>query len=200
MQKISELSEKQDRELLDLLMGGSQKAFGELYARYRERLIYLCKRCLKNEADAEDLFHDVFLKLWDTRHTLGAVSSFSGLVQTMIQNHATDKLRHSDVHSRFARNKLMDETDLTNETEETIINNDYKELLDELIEKLPPMQKKVFTLSRIEGHTYKEIAELLHISVHTVQEHASLAVKKMEKNLGKLTDFLKIIIFFCLHP
>ena len=194
MRQINVLSEKQDKELVELLMGGSQEAFGELYARYRERLMYLCKRCLKNETDAEDAFHDIFLKLWDTRHSLGAVSSFSGFVQTMIQNYATDKLRHFDVHSRFARNVLMNEIDSTNETEDSIINNDYKVLLGELIEKLPPMQKKVFILSRIEGHTYKEIAELLHISVHTVQEYASYALKKMEKNLSQLTDILKILI------
>ena len=195
MVNINKLSEKQDKELVELLMGDSQEAFGELYARYRKQLIYLCKQCLKTESDAEDVVHDIFLKLWETRHLLVTVSSFSGFVKAMAQNYATDKLRHVDVHSRFARNMLMNVKDSTNETENLILDNNYRELVDELIEKLPPRQKEVFRLSRIEGLTYKKISELLHISVNTVQEHASLALEKMEKNLSQHTDiYFKTVI------
>ena len=189
MQKINNLPKKQDRELVELLMGGSREALGELYARYKDRLMYLCKQYMRNEADAEDIVHDVFLKLWETRCFLNPELSFSGYLHTITENYVRDKLRHLDVHSCFAKNTLMDARDSTNETEDTIIDNDYTELLNEMIESLPPMQKKVFQLSRIEGLKYKEIAELLHISVHTVQEYASLALKKMEKRLSQYTKF-----------
>ena len=185
MPKISKLSEKQDRELVELLIGGSQEALGELYARYKKQLVYLCKRYLKNEADAEDIVHDIFLKLWETRHSLGTVSSFSGFINTMAQNYSVDKLRHVDVHSRFAKNMLMNGIDSTNKTEEEIIDNDYTKLLNELIESLPPMQKKVFRLSRIEGLTYKKISELLQISVENVRKHVSLASKKIKNQFEK---------------
>jgi RNA polymerase sigma-70 factor (ECF subfamily) len=201
MPKINELSEKQDRELVELLIGGSQAALGELYARFKERLMYLCKQYMRNEADAEDIVHDVFLKIWNTRNFLNPEMSFSGYVQTITQNHTMKKFRHFDVHSRFVQSTLINETDSTNQTEDQIIDNDYEKLLEELIEGLSPRQKEVYRLSRKEGHTYKEIAELLHISVETVKEHASLALKKIEKQLMQHTDIhfktvITILMFF----
>jgi len=75
-----------------------------------------------------------------------------------------------------------------NDTEDAVIDNDYAEFLNEIIERLPPMQKKVFRLSRIEGLTYKETAELLHISADTVKKHASLALEKIKKQITQHTD------------
>ena len=60
----NELSEKQDKELVELLIGGSRPAFGELYARFKDRLVYTCKQYTRDEADAEDIVHDIFLKIW----------------------------------------------------------------------------------------------------------------------------------------
>ena len=185
---MTDYRNKQDKELVELLTGNSREAFGELYARYRERLLYFCKQYLRNEEDAEDVVHDIFLQLWEKRHFLGTVSSFSGYVQTMIKNDTLKKLRHFDVHSRFARNILTNEIDSTNETEDAIIDNDYTKLLADVIERLPPKQKEVYRLSRIDGLSYKEVADMLHISVDTVQEHASVALKKIKKQLMKHAD------------
>jgi len=188
MLNFNELSKKQDRELVELLMNSSHEAFGELYTRFKNLMIYSCKRCLKNDADSEDVVHDVFLQLWENRHLLKPELSFSRYVQTITQNHAIDKLRHFDVHSRFAKNIFLNEKDSTNETENTIIDNDYAELLDKIIESLSPMQQKVFRLSRIKRLKYGEIAELLDISVDTVKEYASLALKKIKKQIKQHTD------------
>jgi len=199
MHKINEISKKQDKELVELLIGSSQEAFGELYARFKERLLYLCKRYLKNEADSEDVVHDVFLQLWETRHSLNSEMSFAAYVQKITKNYTIDKLRHVDVHSRFAKNTLMNVADSTNETENTIIDNDYAELLKELIENLPPRQKEIYRLSRIEGLSYKEISKLLQISIPAVQKHASIALNKIKEHLQQHADiyFQIVITFFC---
>ena len=183
MHNANDLLNKQDIELIELLISGSQEAFGELYARYQKQLSYYCKQYMRNEADTEDLVHDTFLQLWEKRQILPAISSFPGFIQTMAKNHILKKFRHFDVHSRFARNMLMNQTDSTNETEDTIIDNDYTKLLDELIEKLPPKQKEVFRLSRIEEYTYKEISELLQMPVGNVRRYASFALEKIKDQL-----------------
>ena len=187
MQKFNELAFTHDRELVDLLIEGSHKAFGELYARFKEQLLYFCAQYM-DEADAEDIVQDIFLELWDNRHTLGAVTSISGYVFGMAKNYTMRKFRHLDVHSRFARKILTNETESTNNTEETILDNDYSQLLNDLIEQLTPKQKEVFRLSRIESHTYKEIAEMLNISLPAVQKHASLALKKIMEGLRQHAD------------
>jgi len=197
MIKNNGLSEKQDKVLVELLIGGSQEAFGELYARYRERLLYFCKQYM-NEADAEDIVQNVFLKLWEKRRFLGEVTSFSGYIQTMAKNDILKKFRHFDVHSRFARNLLMNEIDSTNETEDTVINNDYAILLNELIENLPPKQREVFRLNRVEGLSYNEISELLQTPLENVRKQVSLALKKIKDQMSQHTDihFQMIIIIW----
>ena len=188
MLKGSELSKKNDRELVELLIDSSQPAFNELYARYKNRLMYICKRYLKSEAESEDLVHDIFLRIWETRHFLNPELTFSGYLKTITQNCATDKLRHFEVHSRFAKNVLMNMTDSVNETEDTIIDNDYAKFLNELVDCLPARQKEIFRLSRMEGLTYNEISEMLEISVPAIQKHASLALMKIKEQLIRHAD------------
>jgi len=178
-------------------MGGSQEAFGELYARYKGSLMRYCKRFLKDETGSEDIVHDIFLQLWERRDSLKTVISFSSYLHTLAQNRILNMFRHFDVHSRFVQHILMNEQDATNETEDSIITNDYTELLNKAIECLSPRQKEIFQLSRIQKLTYKEISELLQISPDMVQEHASLAMKKIIGYLKQYTDihFQAVIIF-----
>ena len=180
------------------MISDSQEAFGELYVRFKKPLLYLCKQYMRNATDAEDIVHDIFLKIWETRHFLKPELSFSGYLQTITENRVKDKLRHLDVHSRFARNILINTKDSTNETELSIIDNDYTKLMNELIEKLPQKQKEIIRLNRIEGLTYKEISELLQMPVGNVRRYASIASKKMKEQLLQYVDihFLMVVTFF----
>ena len=197
MRKINELSEKQDRELIELLMGSSQKAFMELYTRYYDQLFNHCKRYLNDEASVEDIVQDIFMQLWETRESLNVTSSFLGYLYTSAKNRIFNMFRQFDIHSRFAQYILANEKDSSNETEDLIINNDYAKLLDELTEKLPPKQKEIFRLSRIEGLTHKEISELLQIPVENVRKQVSRASKKIIDILPHHTDIhFQLVITF----
>ena len=194
-------SGKQDKELVELLIDGSQSAFVELYTRYKTPLIHYCKQFLKDEAGSQDVVQDIFLQLWERRDSLTTILHFSGYLHTLAQNRILNILRQFDVHSRFAQHILMNEKNYINETENSIIDNDYAKLLNEAIESLSTRQKEIFRLSRIQGLTYKEISELLQISLNTVQEHASLAIKKIKEYLKQHTDIhfqaiITILILF----
>jgi RNA polymerase sigma-70 factor (ECF subfamily) len=197
MGKINNLSEEQDRELVELFKNGSQAAFEQLYLRYRNPLINLCGQILKSKTDAEDVVQDVFVQLWETRALINPEMSFAGYIKTLAQNRALYMYRQFDIHSRFARHVLLNSKDTTNETEDAILDNDYTALLDKVMESLSPKQKEVFRLSRIEGLKYKEIAELQQISVETVREHASIILKKIKKHLRQHADiYLQTVIIF----
>ena len=185
MRNNDKLLSMQDKELVTLLKKGSHQAFEELYARYKGKLMYFCKLLLKDKTVAEDIIHDIFLQIWETRDSLNAELSFSGYLHTLAQNRILNMFRQFDIHSRFAQHILMNEKDSTNQTEDSIIDNDYKRILNKQIDSLSPRQKEIFRLSRIQKLTYKEISKLLQISVDTVQEHASLALKKIKEQLKK---------------
>ena len=190
-----DLSTKKDMELVGLLKNGSHQAFEELYARYKGRLIKYCKQYMKDTTSAEDIVQDVFLQLWEKRDSLNIEVSFSGYVYTLVKNSILKEIRHSDVHARFIRHILMTENDSTNQTDDVIIYNDYTKLLNEILETLSTRQKEIFELSRIQGLTHNEIADLLQLSVHTVNEHAKIALKKVKNQVKQHTDIhLKTMI------
>ena len=185
---MGKLQDLQDKELVALLKEGSTLAFEQLYLRHSGHLVNLCQRFMKNKTDAEDIVHDIFVQIWETRDTLNTELSFSGFLNTLAQNRVLYKFRKSEVHSRFIQYMLLNEIDSTSETEHTIIDNDYAKLLDEMIESLPKQQKEIFRLSRIEGLTHQEIAELMQISNENVRKQVSLALKKIKKLLLQNTD------------
>ena len=184
---MGKFSKMQDMELVVFLRDGSVPAFEELYSRYKGKLMYFYKQTLKNDTGSEDMVHDIFLHIWNTRGSLIKLS-FSGYVFSLLKNSILKQIRHFDVHSRFARNLLMNANDSTNQTEDCIIEDDYEKLMNKLVECLSPRQKEIYHLSRVQGFTYKEIAEQLEISVETVREHASLVLKKIKKCLEQHAD------------
>jgi len=200
MPRSDELSGKLDHELVRLLMDGSQAAYAELYVRHKDELLYTCKQFLNNETEAEDIVQYIFIQVWEKREVLNPELSFSGFIHTLAHNRILNLLRQLGVHARYAQYVLANEQDLTNETEDTIIDNDYAMLMNEIMDNLSPKQREVFRLSRIEGMKYKEIAEKLQISIPAIQQHASIALKKIKGNLKKYADinFQTVIPFLLL--
>ena len=194
---MENLSTLQDKELVGLVTEGSKPAFRELYIRYYDPLCYYCKKYLKDETGAEDVVQDIFTQLWDTRDTLNITSSFAGYIYASAHNRVLKMVRQFDVHSRYAQRILLNAKEWTNETEDSIIDNDYAALLNKMMEKLSPRQKEVFCLSRMEGLTYQEISEKLNISVTAVQKHASFALEKIKEHLKQHTNIhFKTVITF----
>ena len=197
---MDNLSTLQDKELVSLLKKGSHPAFRELYIRYYDQLYFYCKKYLNDELGAEDIVQDIFVQLWEIHNTINITSSFSGYLYASAHNQILKMIRHFDVRLRYAQHILLNAKELTNETEDSIIDNDYAALLNEMIERLSPKQKEVFRLSRMEGLTYKEISEILQISIPAVQKHASIALEKVMEDLKQHTniDIKKVITFLIL--
>jgi len=188
MQAIGNTSKMQDNELVELLKNGSQEAFKELYDRYKEVVIRVSKKFLKDTDSAEDILHDIFLQVWEKRETLNPELSFSGYLYTLTKNTILNEMRHAKTQASFVQNILMTEDDSTNQTYDKVIENDYAKLLNVIINSLSPAQKEVYQLSHIQGFTHKEIAERMKISVNTVNVHATLALKKIRKYLTRYAD------------
>ena len=192
---IGKVSNLQDSELVVLMQSDSYQAFSELYVRYYDPLHFYCQKFLNDDNEAEDVVQDIFMHLWETRSTLAITSSFSGYIYASAHNRILKMMRQFDVHLRYAQHILMNAKECTNETEDAILDNDYASLLNEMMERLSPKQKEVFRLSRMEGLTYKEIAEILHISVPAVQKHVSNVLEKIKGYLKQhaLIHFKEVI-------
>lgn len=171
-----------EKELLIGVAAGNEEAFSRLVNLYRNKVFSHALTFVKSYEEAEEITQDIFVKVWVNRHRLPEVKDFKNYLFILGRNHLVSAIRK----------KVMDTT--TNDDEEDIPGTlllpdhqvEYKETYRHLInglEQLPPQQKAVFTLSRMENLSHGEIAERLGISKRTVKFHLVQALNFLREYL-----------------
>lgn len=189
-----------ERSLVLRLIDGNEDAFCELYAAYKNRLIYFAMRFLKSREYAEDVFQDAFTIIWQGRRFINPDASFSSYLYTIVRNRILNQLRDLVNQDKLKEQILQQAVDYSNDTQNEILANDLKQLISCAMQQLTPRQRKIFEMSREQQMSHKEIADVLGISVNTVQESISTSLRTLrfylKKNLMVGTDL--ILLFVCL--
>lgn len=192
----------EERSLILRLIGGGEDAFCELYATYKNRLIYFAMRFLKSREYAEDVFQDAFTVVWQSRRFINPDASFSSYLYTIMRNRILNQLRNAANEEKLKESILSQALDYTEDTKREVMLNDLKSLISHALQQLTPRQREIFEMSREAQLSHKEIADKLGISVNTVQEHISTSLKLIRTYLIKYSgseyvDLLLLLI--CLN-
>lgn len=186
---------KSDKELVVLLNSNDEAAFRELYIRYKDRLWNYIFAFLKAVDESDDLIQEIFIQLWELRHSTNPELSFSAFMYTIAKNKVFNYFRDKDMDLQYKKALIMSRPIEMNSIDADIIYLEYKKILVSAIEQLPPQRKRIFNMSRIEHKTHKEIALQLGFSVSTVQEHISASLQFIKAYFAKNTDLiLKFLI------
>ena len=168
-----------ERSLVLRLIDGNEDAFCELYAAYKNRLIYFAMRFLKSREYAEDVFQDAFTIIWQGRRFINPDASFSSYLYTIVRNRILNQLRDLVNQDKLKEQILQQAVDYSNDTQNEILANDLKQLISCAMQQLTPRQRKIFEMSREQQMSHKEIADVLGISVNTVQESISTSLRTL---------------------
>ena len=192
----------EERSLILRLIGGDEDAYCELYATYKNRLIYFAMRFLKSREYAEDVFQDAFTVVWQSRRFINSDASFSSYLYTIMRNRILNQLRNAANEEKLKESILSQALDYTEDTKREVMLNDLKSLISHALQQLTPRQREIFEMSREAQLSHKEIADKLGISVNTVQEHISTSLKLIRTYLIKYSgseyvDLLLLLI--CLN-
>lgn len=175
-----------DERLLVLrLIDGNEDAFCELYATYKNHLIYFAMRFLKSREYAEDVFQDAFTIIWQSRRFINPDASFSSYLYTIVCNRILNQLRDLANQDKLKENILAQAVDYSNNTKDEILLNDLKQIIQQAMQRLTPRQREIFVMSRERQMSHKEIAETLGISVNTVQKSISFSLRTLRSYLQK---------------
>jgi RNA polymerase sigma-70 factor (ECF subfamily) len=174
-----EIIPTRERELIIRLIDDDEKAFCELYADYKEKLVFFAMQYLKSREYAEDIFQDAFTVIWQSRKFLNPDASFSSFLYTIVKNRVLNQLREIDKFEEIKHEILINAVDYSDDTEKTIVSNDLYSIIQKALLQLTPRQRQIFDLSRTEHLSHKEIANRLGISVNTVQDSISISLKKI---------------------
>lgn len=174
-----------------------QQAFKELYLAYFDRLYKFAFSILHSAEFAEEAVNDVFLNIWQKRSTLKNIASLSSYLFVSTKNTSFNYLSKfrkerntslDDVLVRFEADELTPET--------AFFTAEIRSEIEQAINQLPPKTKLVFQMAKVEGMKYKEIADILNISVNTIDNHIATAVKKLSFILKNLSEEDKNLILF----
>lgn len=166
------------KELLERMKRGDEDAFTSVYRQYHPSLyVYILRYC-KIPSLAEDLVHDVFLKIWEIRERIDPERPFSAYLYKITRNHvfktlqkvATDRVLREHILARL-------NTGDTNPPEQLVDTKEYDRLFHEALNQMPPQRLNVFRLCRQEGRSYDEAAEILGISRNAVKKHMVLSMR-----------------------
>lgn len=173
-----------DRALLEQLKQGDANAFTEMYNLYHKGIYAYILDFVKVSALAEDITHEVFMKIWEVKERLTINTSFSAYLYRISHNKAIDALKtitreeklRSEVLSHIA-SALPESTSVKDSTQQ------YEELYLQAVADLPPQRQKIFMLCREQGKSYHDVAQELGISRNTVKQHMVLALRFLRNYL-----------------
>ena len=165
------------RALFEAIARGDEDAFKELFELYRVRVYAVAFKWTKLNFSAEEITQDVFISIWTGRAQLAAVSDPRAYIYTIVYNKVSRHLKKEANKARILKLSLWNAKEYSNETEETVYANDGQKFVNRAVAKLSPRIKVIYELKRVEGKSYHEIAETLHLSPHTVKSHLLKAIK-----------------------
>ncbi len=188
-----------DTDLAQRIKQSEKKAFQELFERYAPKLYHFSIKYLKNEADAEELVQDVFLKIWERRDMIDSSLNLEAYIFKIAVNTIYDLIRHKNVKNAFSEFIRKDYTDSVNSTWDSIIYGEVKTIIEKLTAQLPEQRRRVFQLSKIEGLTNDEIAKRLNISKRTVENQLYRAIAFLKQHLEyeHFYTLLFFSLFYC---
>lgn len=183
---------------------GDQKAFQSIVYEYSDSLLTFSVGLVRKYEIAEEIVSDAFVSVWNHRDKIREIRDLKSYLYILVRNGSISYLRKLNGRKEISIDDIQEYYTLPvtgPETED--FNEDILCQLNKAIDQLPPKCKMVFTLAKIQGMKYKEISDILDISVKTINNHIANALVHISQSLSEnkktsCADFGKIasILFF----
>lgn len=180
---------QEEHILFERIKKGDEKAFERLFRTYYSHLCLFAENYVRNQAEAEEIVQDMFVRLWENRNRITIATSVKNYLFRSVKNRCLNFLQHKKIETRYAE-KLLFEAEQSTPDDTDIIESGLLHKIEETINSMPQKRQEIFRLSREEGLKYREIAEKLDISVKTVETHMGLAIKTLRDKLNQFTSFI----------
>lgn len=165
-----------------------ERSFRRFVESYSNDLLCYVRYLVHSKEEAEEIVNDVFFEVWQNRDKLHEIKREKVWLLAITHNKAISHLRKK---KHFASSVILDEVseqtipaDLQT-PDERLISQEEMERINSIINKLPPRCKQVFVLAKIEKLLYKDIADILGISVKTINTHVAKALRLISEALKK---------------
>lgn len=172
-----------ESDLIKACIAKDPRAQRMLYEQYAGKMLAVCQRYCSSTEEAEDAFHEGFLKVFSKINDYKHDGAFGGWIRRIMVNTVLDQLRKGKKH--LFHEDIEEVLDLTAQSESPLDALSAKELL-KILEKLPEGYRVIFNMFAIEGYSHKEIAEHLNVTISTSKTQFLRARMYLKKRLEEI--------------
>jgi RNA polymerase sigma-70 factor (ECF subfamily) len=190
---------KNDKEYVECLKKDDFIAFDALFNKYSKSLYAFALSITRDSFAAEEITQLVFLKVWEKRIQINEYLSFKSFLFSVAYNETISWLRMEKSQKRRITEFVNITGFQTNETEQAVEFRNIEGLANQLVQEMPEKRKEIFRLSREQGFSNREIAIKLDISIKTVENQITSALKYLRKKLGEYNILGLLFYFIMFH-
>lgn len=173
-----------EEELVRALSNREKIAVEALYDMYSASLFGVISRIVLDEATAEDVLQETFVKIW---HSFSSYNTEKGRLFTWMVNIARnlsiDKIRSKDFKNQNKNQELENNVTFIDEQRNTVYKPELLGIKD-LVETLKPDQKSIVDLIYFKGYTHVEASEELDVPLGTVKTRLRMAIQQLRKHFN----------------
>jgi RNA polymerase sigma-70 factor (ECF subfamily) len=160
------------------------QAYHTLYDLFFPNLHRFCYSFVKSGEVAEEIVSDVFIKLWQIRNKLPEIANLKVYLYQIAKNFCLNYITRHFKNPVASLDEIDLETVISLDDPETLcISADIIKTIQQTIRQLPPQCRLIFQMVKEDGMRYKEVADILHISVLTVRNQVAIATRKVAEAL-----------------
>jgi len=164
--------------------------FEKVFRSFYEPLCRYAFQIVHDMDAAEEIVEEFFYNYWKNRETIEVKISLKAYLYRSIRNNSLRYLEHIAVTRKHAKEVMAVEKDIdSGNTSDEMELNELNAIVDKTLDELPERCSQIFKMSRFDGLKYQEIAELLSISVKTVEADMGKALQHFRKNLKHYQEY-----------
>lgn len=182
-----------EKVLISKLKIGDSSAFSNIFTAYYRDLVIFAARFTNDLNNAEEIVQDTFVRLWEEHESVNISISIKSYLLKMVQNKCIDWYRHKKIMQTHNNFIMETSPQFEYDTDSYILQSELRDQIEIALDKLPIEISKAFRMSRSKGLKYHEIAEILGVSVRTIEVRIGRALQMLRDHFK---EYFVIIIGF----
>jgi RNA polymerase sigma-70 factor (family 1) len=163
------------------IYAGNEQCLAELYKLFSKRLHHFARAITRSHETAEEIVEDVFVKLWSNRARINEIENLTVYLYVAVKNRSLNAISQKATELIRAPFDDLDieAGQLATDPYNLLVTAEMMKRMQQAVDNLPPRCKMIFKLVREDGLKHREVAEILNISLNTVDVQMAIAIKKI---------------------
>jgi RNA polymerase sigma-70 factor (ECF subfamily) len=182
-----------DHSIVRAVLAGDKEAYGALVRAHSATVFRVAFRIVANEADAEEVVQEAFLRGYQRLESYEGRSSFGTWIYRIAVNCALNRINQSGIHAEYRHGDESDPEEKTVQVassdagpERVLLSKEIGVAQDTAMRRLTPTEKSAFVMRHFEDRSTNEIAEVLNIAPNAAKQAVFRAVQKLRRELAPL--------------